>query len=137
MGSYSLLRLQSCYHFLKCSECNGFEHDAARCNQNSEDIGDRGRSRSKYPRKAYRSIIMEGGPFEMLNDKETMQIAQNVDAIEIVPNHETMAQEQASNLSKNISEKEIHGNHPEGLAAATVEPSFQIPTIQVTIDHEE
>ncbi|KAK1591665.1 hypothetical protein Q3G72_011392 [Acer saccharum] len=71
------------------------------------------------------------------NDKEAMQIAQKVDAIEIVPNHEIMAQEQASNLSKNILEEETHGNHSEGLVAAMVEPSFQILTIHVTIDHEE
>ncbi|KAK1556570.1 hypothetical protein Q3G72_007812 [Acer saccharum] len=110
----------------------------ARCHQNSkEDIGDRGGSHSKYPRKAYHSIITEGGPSGMLNDKKAMQIAQKVDAIEIVPNHEIMAQEQASNLSKNIPEEETHSNHSEGLATVTVEPSFQIPTIQVTIDHEE
>ncbi|KAK1549582.1 hypothetical protein Q3G72_004251 [Acer saccharum] len=110
----------------------------ARCHQNSkEDIGDRRRSRSKYPRKAYRLIITEGGPSGMLNDKEAMQIAQKVDAIEIVPNHEIMAQEQASNLFENIPEGETHGNHSKGLAAATVEPCFQIPTIQVTIDHEK
>ncbi|KAK1587573.1 hypothetical protein Q3G72_014326 [Acer saccharum] len=48
-----------------------------------------------------------------------------------------MAQEQASNLFENISEEEAHDYHSEGLIAATVEPSFQIPTIQVTVDHEE
>ncbi|TXG73338.1 hypothetical protein EZV62_001917 [Acer yangbiense] len=48
-----------------------------------------------------------------------------------------MAQEQASNLSENISEEKAHNNHSEGLIAVKVEPSFQIPTIQVTVDHEE
>ncbi|TXG59785.1 hypothetical protein EZV62_014358 [Acer yangbiense] len=66
-----------------------------------------------------------------------MQIAQEIDAIEIVPNHEIMAQEQAFNLSEIILEEETHDNHSKGLAAMTVEPSFQIPIIQVTVDHEE
>ncbi|KAK0587787.1 hypothetical protein LWI29_029006 [Acer saccharum] len=48
-----------------------------------------------------------------------------------------MAKEQASNISENIPKKETHGNHFERLVAVTVKPSFQIPTIQVTIDHEE
>ncbi|KAI9160971.1 hypothetical protein LWI28_013262 [Acer negundo] len=73
----------------------------------------------------------------MLNDKEAKQIAQKVNAIEIVQNHKIMAQEQASNISENIPEEETYGNHFEGLAAGTVEPSFQIPTIQVTVDHEK
>ncbi|KAK0579572.1 hypothetical protein LWI29_028113 [Acer saccharum] len=63
----------------------------------------------------------------MLNDKEAMQIAQKVDAIEIVPNHEIMAQEQASNLSENIPEEETHRNHSEGLATVTSVIKWQPP----------
>ncbi|KAK4840411.1 hypothetical protein QYF36_008251 [Acer negundo] len=48
-----------------------------------------------------------------------------------------MAQEQVSDISENILKEETHGNHFEGLVAAMVKPSFQIPPIQVTIDHEE
>ncbi|KAK1586528.1 hypothetical protein Q3G72_003448 [Acer saccharum] len=65
-----------------------------------------------------------------------MQIDQEIDAIEIVSNHEIMAQEQASNLSEIILEEETHDDHSEGLAATTVEPSFQIPTIQIDQNYE-